>query len=189
MQNYPTLGTLILASASPRRRELLASLGVAFTIQVPEIDETPKPNEPPRLFAERIAAEKAAAIPADPTTVLVAADTIIVLGGCILGKPTDEAHAFEMLSSLSGQTHEVVTGVCVKRGEHIKVFSVLTEVVFRALEPAEIDAYIASGCPMDKAGAYAIQGGAAHMVRAINGSYTSVVGLPLCELNEILVSF
>lgn len=189
MQNYPTLGTLVLASASPRRRELLASLGMEFTIQIPEINETPNPGEPPRLFAERLAAEKAAAIPATPTTVLIAADTIVVLGGCILGKPSDEAHAFEMLSTLSGQTHEVVTGVCVKRGERTEVFSVATEVVFRTLEPAEIEAYIASGCPMDKAGAYAIQGGAAHMVRAINGSYTNVVGLPLCELHEMLVSF
>ncbi|MEA2068380.1 MAG: Maf family protein [Verrucomicrobiota bacterium] len=189
MQNYPTLGTVVLASASPRRRELLASLGVDFAVRVPEIDETPKPGEMPRVFAERIAAEKAAAIPADPATVLVAADTIVVQGGCILGKPTGEAHAFEMLSSLSGQAHEVVTGVCVKRGEYIEVFSVSTEVVFRTLEPAEIEAYIASGCPMDKAGAYAIQGGAAHMVRAINGSYTNVVGLPLCELHEMLVSF
>jgi septum formation protein len=103
----------------------------------------------------------------------------------ILGKPGDAAHAHEMLRSLSGSAHEVVTGVCVKTPERTVVFSVGTQVVFRTLEEAEIAAYVETGEPMDKAGAYAIQGGAAHMVRAINGSYTNVVGLPLCELHEV----
>ncbi|MBT8042644.1 MAG: septum formation inhibitor Maf [Pontiella sp.] len=180
---------LLLASASPRRRELLSSLGLEFEIRVPQIDETPRPGENPRAFAERLAAEKAAAIHADSDTVVIAADTIVVLGDDILGKPTDEARAFDMLSGLSGQTHQVITGTCVKKDKHIEVFSVSTDVFFRVLTDWEIESYIATGCPMDKAGAYAIQGGAAHMVRSISGSYTNVVGLPLCELHEVLNSF
>ncbi|MDH3981509.1 MAG: Maf family protein [Kiritimatiellaceae bacterium] len=189
MQTDPNTGTLILASASPRRRELLGSLGIEFSVQIPAIDETPHPGELPRAYAERLAAEKAAAISAGAETIVVAADTIVVQGTTILGKPTDESHAFEMLTGLSGKTHEVITGVCVKRGDTNKIFSVSTEVLFRTLEKAEIISYIATGCPMDKAGAYAIQGGAAHMVKSINGSYTNVVGLPLCELYKTLNSF
>lgn len=178
---------LILASASPRRSELLASLGVAFRVIAPEIDETPLPGEKPRPFAERLAEEKACAVEAEG--ILIAADTIVVQNNALLGKPTDAAHAYEMLASLSGKAHEVITGVCVKSAAQTVVFSVVTEVVFRVLEPEEIEAYVASGDPMDKAGAYAIQGGAAHMVRSINGSYTNVVGLPLCELYDALLSF
>lgn len=189
MQNYPEIKTMILASASPRRRELLESLGCRFTVQKPDIDETPRPGERPGPFAERLAKEKAEAIPCDADTVLIAADTIVVQGTTILGKPLDEAHAYEMLSGLSGRTHQVITGVCVRKGTRSSVFSVTTQVIFRPLKKAEIISYIASGCPMDKAGAYAIQGGAAHMVKAINGSYTNVVGLPLCELHEVLISF
>ena len=189
MENYPNIEKLILASASPRRRELLGALGIDFKIQIPAVDETPKADEAPRAFAERLAAEKAEAISAEPETVLVAADTIVVHNQKILGKPVDAEEAFSMLSALSGDAHEVVTGVCVRRGEKSTVFSVSTDVVFRNLERAEITAYIASGDPMDKAGAYAIQGGAAHMVLSIRGSYTNVVGLPLCELHQTLVSF
>jgi len=189
MNGYPNLGKVVLASASPRRRELLAGLGLEFSVEVPQIDESPLPGEAARPFVERLADGKARAIAAAPGTVLVAADTVVVLDGAILGKPADEAHAAEMLAGLSGRSHEVVTGVCVRKGERRQVFSVATEVVFRTLEEGEIRAYIASGCPMDKAGAYAIQGGAAHMVRAIKGSYTNVVGLPLCELHEALISF
>jgi len=179
----------VLASASPRRRELLSGLGLEFTVEVPQIDESPLPGEAARAFVERLATEKAGAIAAPPGTVLIAADTVVVLDGTILGKPAGETNAAEMLASLSGRSHEVVTGVCVCKGELRRVFSVATEVVFRTVKEAEIRAYIASGCPMDKAGAYAIQGGAAHMVRAIKGSYTNVVGLPLCELHEALISF
>jgi septum formation protein len=189
MSAYPNIGNVVLASASPRRRELLASLGLEFTVLVPAIEETAKPNESPRAFAERLAEEKAAAVSADPGTTIIAADTIVVLDGNILGKPSDEAHATEMLSNLSGKPHEVITGVCIRNEAASRVFSVSTAVVFRTLTQAEIADYVSSGCPMDKAGAYAIQGGAAHMVRAINGSYTNVVGLPLCELHKALVSF
>lgn len=188
MQNYPNLGNLILASASPRRRELLASLGLDFDVRAPEIDESHRTGEVPRAFAERLATEKAAAVEADEQTVRIAADTIVVQGDDILGKPRDEKHAFEMLSALSGRTHEVITGVCIRRGTTTRIFSVSTEVIFRTLDKTEMVRYIASGCPMDKAGAYAIQGGASHMVKEIRGSYTNVVGLPLCEVHEELIS-
>jgi len=178
---------LVLASASPRRRELLAALKLDFNVIVPGIDETPHPSEKPRAFAERLAGEKANAVEADG--IIIAADTIVVLGEMILGKPTDERHAAEMLRSLSGAVHEVITGVCVKSPDRIVIFSVVTQVTFRVVEEAEIAAYVASRDLLDKAGAYAIQGGAAHMVRRIEGSYTNVVGLPLCELHEALISF
>ncbi len=189
MKEYPNLNNVVLASASPRRRELLSSLGIHFDIQIPDIDETPRPNEVPRVFAERLAKEKAEAISSDADTVLISADTIVVQNKIILGKPKDEEEAQAMLESLSGQVHKVITAVCVKKGKQETVFSAVTEVEFRILTKNEIDTYIASGDPMDKAGAYAIQGGAAPMIRAINGSYTNVVGLPLCELHETLLSF
>jgi len=189
MKSYPNIGKVVLASASPRRRELLASLGLEFAVSIPAIEETAKHGETPRKFSERLAAEKAAAVPVDPGTTVIAADTIVVQDGTILGKPIDETHATEMLSRLSGKSHEVITGVCIVKDAVTRAFSVSTEVVFRELTPSEIADYVSSGCPMDKAGAYAIQGGAAHMVRAINGSYTNVVGLPLCELHEALASF
>ena len=178
---------LILASASPRRRELLETLGLAFRVVVPEIDETPVAGEKPRAFAERMAEEKACAV--EVQGVVIAADTIVVHQQAILGKPASESHARAMLSALSGDRHEVITGVCIRSKVHTVVFSARTEVLFRVLEEDEIAAYIASGDPMDKAGAYAIQGGAAHMVQSIKGSYTNVVGLPLCELYEALRSF
>ncbi|MEN8255053.1 MAG: Maf family protein [Verrucomicrobiota bacterium] len=178
---------LTLASASPRRRELLAMLDLDFDVVIPEIDETPLPNEKPRIFAERLAEEKACAVSANG--IVIAADTIVVQNETIFGKPTDATHAREMLQTLSGSAHEVITGVCIKDAVRTEVFSVVTQVVFRILEDTEIEDYIATGEPMDKAGAYAIQNGAAHMVRSIDGSYTNVVGLPLCKLHEVLISF
>lgn len=178
---------LTLASASPRRRELLVLLGREFTVAIPEVDETPLHGEQPRAFAERLAAGKAQAVSREGT--VIAADTIVAQNQTILGKPADAAHAREMLRSLSGSSHEVITGVCIRNATRAKVFSVETRVVFRVLADSEIENYIATGEPMDKAGAYAIQGGAAHMVRTIEGSYTNVVGLPLCELHEALLSF
>ncbi len=188
MENYPNIGKLLLASQSPRRRELLDSLGIEFDVHAPNVDESVLASEKPRAFAERLAGEKAAAISADPKTVILAADTIVVLGDWILGKPADDQHAFDMLNRLSGHTHEVITGVCLRRGDRNVIFSVTTKVMFRTLEKGEILRYIATGCPMDKAGAYAIQGGAAHMVKEIHGSYTNVVGLPLSEVHEKLLS-
>ncbi len=178
---------LTLASASPRRRELLATLGLDFSIALPEIDETPKFDEKPRALTERLAKEKAATVTVGG--IVIAADTLVVQGERILGKPTDEQHAIDMLRSLSNSTHEVITGVCMKSAERTVIFSVKTQVTFRTVAETEIVAYVATGEPMDKAGAYAIQGGAAHMIRRIEGSYTNVVGLPLCELHEALISF
>jgi len=186
MGNEHQTKRILLASASPRRRELLSQLGYAFEVAVPEIDETPLDGEKPRTFAERLAEEKAHAVAWDG--IVIAADTIVVLNDRILGKPTSDSHAREMLQLLSGNEHEVVTAVCVRGNGHNIVFSVATRVTFRNLTDEEIDAYIATGEPMDKAGAYAIQGGAAHMVRSIAGSYTNVVGLPMCELHESLAS-
>lgn len=179
---------LILASASPRRRELLAAAGLRFETFIPDIDESPLPGEDPRSHAERLAREKAAAA-AESNGITIASDTVVLQDGIILGKPADAAHAREMLHRLSGCGHEVITGVCVRDASRSEVFSVVTRVEFRTLNDEEIDDYIATGEPMDKAGAYAIQGGAAHMVRRIDGSYTNVVGLPMCELIEVLSSF
>ena len=176
---------LILASASPRRRTLLESIGLAFDVRIPGIDERPWAGETPASYALRNASEKAREIGLrlrSPARVL-AADTIVVQDGHILEKPADAAHAVAMLQRLSGRAHEVITGLCLlelsdaglrERGEAAR-----TEVVFRALSDHDITAYVATGEPMDKAGAYAIQGGAAAFVETYRGSHSNVVGLPL----------
>jgi septum formation protein len=179
---------VILASASPRRRDLLKTILPNFTVAIPHVDETPQNLEAPTDCAERLAALKAEAIPTT-AALIIAADTIVVQNNQLLGKPTDTDHAHAMLQSLSGTSHQVITGVCILQQQKRALFSVTTEVTFRPISAAEIAAYIQTGDPMDKAGAYAIQGGAAHMVEKINGSYTNVVGLPLCELYKRLVSF
>lgn len=178
---------LVLASASPRRRELLSMLGHPFRVVIPSIDETARPGELPRAYAERLAHEKAYAV--KEPGIVIAADTIVVIDNTILGKPANVADAQRMLAALSDRTHEVITGVCIRNAERSALFSVVTRVTFRALTSREIEAYVATGCPMDKAGGYAIQGQAAPMVRGIDGSYTNVVGLPLCELHESLATF
>lgn len=181
---------IVLASASPRRSELLELAGVSFRVAPADIPEEPLPGEEAVAHALRLAEEKARAAAEREASgrFFVGADTIVVLDDRIMGKPVDEADAVQMLSDLSGQTHEVVTaytvldkqsGVCVKR-------AVRTQVVFKPLSEQEIGDYVKTGCPLDKAGAYAIQGGAAHFVREIHGSYTNVVGLPTCELVETL---
>ena len=179
---------LVLASSSPRRRELLSLLGIPFEVIKPEIDEVPHPAETPPAFAERVAEEKALwvrqRVGREP--LVVAADTIVVLDDAILGKPADADEAAQMLASLSGRSHEVMTGTCLVRHETLVTDVVVTEVQFRELPRAEIEAYVQSGEPMDKAGAYGIQGAACGMVRAIRGSYTNVVGFPLCEITEQL---
>ncbi|MBN2162425.1 MAG: septum formation inhibitor Maf [Pontiellaceae bacterium] len=189
MQRYPHIQKLILASASPRRKELLGLLEIPFSVEVPDIDETPLEGETARTFSKRIAREKAEAIELPPETTAIAADTIVVLDSTILGKPDSAETAIKMLSALSGRTHEVITSVCVRSTTRCVVFSSTTEVTFRVLNDGEIRNYVDSGCPLDKAGGYAIQGGAAHMVQCISGSYTNVVGLPLSELHETLDSF
>ena len=181
--------SIILASASPRRQELLASAGVVFSVVPGDIDETPHPGEEPVPHVVRLAEEKAREVSTRVAgRFFIGADTIVVLDGEILGKPCDETEAAVMLKKLSGRMHHVITGFAVIDQESGRVIkrAVSTEVYFRKVADAEIAAYIATGCPLDKAGAYAIQGGAASMVEKINGSYTNVVGLPLCEVVEVL---
>ena len=192
-----TSSILILASSSPRRRELLKVAGRAFRIVTPDIEETPRPGEAPAAFARRAAREKAEAVAlrlperAARRRVILASDTIVVLGRRILGKPRSLAEARRMLRSLSGRDHRVMSGLCVLReagrGHWRGVARVVTTAVhFRRLSAAEIEAYLRTGEPLDKAGAYGIQGAAAGFVTAIRGSYTNVVGLPLAETLALL---
>lgn len=176
--------TLILASASPRRAELLKSTGLDFEIRVSEIDESPLPNEGAEALVLRLSAEKAKAVRVlYPDAKILAADTIVVLEDQILGKPKDAGEAEAMLRSLSGRAHEVMTGfTLVRPGYDSHSQRVLTQVTFRELSSAEIRSYVQSGEPMDKAGAYGIQCGAAGFVSGMEGSYTNVVGLPLAEV-------
>jgi len=182
-------GTIILASASPRRSELMGLAGIEFSVTAADICEDPLPGEAPADHVVRLSREKADAVAAVTNgRFFVGADTVVVLDGRIMGKPLDEADAERMLSALSGRAHEVITGFTVfdkVSGIHVSR-SVSTEVTFKPLTPGEIRSYIATGCPMDKAGAYAIQGGALHFIRSICGSYTNVVGLPMTELYETL---
>jgi len=181
-----------LASASPRRRELLTQIGVSFELAPVAIDETPHPAEAARSYVERLAQQKAAAALAsldDPQAVVLGSDTSVILGEDILTKPDNTADARQMLRRLSGQPHQVFTAVALLSHERQQVISVATEVVFRALDEAEIDAYIATGEPMDKAGSYGIQGKGAILVDHISGSYSNVVGLPLTETAALLKNF
>jgi septum formation protein len=181
--------TLILASTSPRRAELLRCAGIAFQTVRPDADERQLAGETPAEYALRTAREKAESLPIRPGTILLGADTVVASDGRILGKPSDAAEAKSMLRLLSGKLHEVITGVCLRSAEKTVCFQVTTAVLFRELSDAEIAAYVATGDPLDKAGAYAIQNGAAGMVRRIDGSYSNVVGLPLCEVIERLETF
>ncbi|MCM0081921.1 Maf family nucleotide pyrophosphatase [Geomonas sp. Red32] len=181
---------VVLASASPRRSELLESAGITFRIVPADIDETPLPDEPPVDHVLRLAEGKAKASAelCPEGRFFLGADTIVLCQGEIMGKPKDAADAERMLKKLSGIPHEVVTGFAIYDRERDGAITeaVRTKVFFKHLRDEEIAAYIATGCPFDKAGAYAIQGGAAHMVQKIEGSYTNVVGLPLCEVVEQL---
>jgi len=179
---------LVLASGSPRRLELLASLGLGCDVYPLDIDETPLPGESPAACARRLAVEKAAAAVRrhGPGVLVLAADTVVALGAELLGKPADAAEAARMLRRLSGRTHEVHTGVAAAcRGETSFRLST-SEVTFRDLRDAEIEAYVATGEPLDKAGAYGIQGLAAVFVTRLCGSYSGVVGLPLSETAQLL---
>lgn len=180
---------LILASGSPRRSELLRAAGLAFEVRVPDILEEARPGEEPVGFAERMAREKAQAIGCGPDEIVLAADTVVCCGGDLLGKPRDAADAVAMLERLSGRWHEVITGFCLRSVAREQVRSVRTRVEFRPLTQEEMEAYVRGGEPMDKAGAYAVQGGAAGMVRRIEGSHTNVIGLPVCEVMEALKEY
>jgi len=176
---------IILASASPRRMELLASAGLEFDVFTGNVPEEPLPGELPVDHVIRLARDKAYEVAERVDgKFFIGADTIVVCDGEIMGKPRDAADAERMLRKLSGIPHEVITGFAVyDKGRAALLFdAVTTRVYFKQLRDEEIRKYIATGCPMDKAGAYAIQGGAAHMVERIEGSYTNVVGLPLCEV-------
>jgi septum formation protein len=176
---------VILASASPRRRELLSLIGIEHEVRPANIDETYLAGEAPREHAERLAREKAAAIEM-PEAVTIGSDTIVVIDGRVLGKPRDREHAAEMLRQLSGRSHVVMTGVAAKwRG---KLVSGLEEVgvAFRPLSDDEIERYIDTGEPMDKAGAYGIQGFGATIVDRVDGDYFAVMGLPLNRLARLL---
>jgi len=180
---------IILASASPRRKELLRQIGLIFEVVPSEIEEDVKDGEEPREHVLRLARLKAQEIARDQdSAVIIGADTIVVLGGEILGKPKDEEEAFAMLSQLSGRVHRVVTGFCVLDASDGSEYSeaVESKVRFKHLTPEEIRGYIKTDEPMDKAGAYAVQGRGSYMIKEIQGSYTNVVGLPLCELVEVL---
>jgi septum formation protein len=182
-------GTIILASASPRRAELMSLAGIPFSVVSADICEEVLPNEIPADHVMRLSREKADAVAMTTAgRFFIGADTVVVLDDNIMGKPADDTEAFRMLSALSGRVHEVITGFTVyDKVSQIHISRcVRTEVTFRALGEREIHHYIASGCPRDKAGAYAIQGGAVHFVRSICGSYTNVVGLPVAELYELL---
>ena len=182
---------IILASASPRRQELMRLLGVDFTIHTADIDERMDRSLPPEQEVERLAREKAAAIAAlaAPEDIVVAADTIVVCQGEVLGKPKTEADAARMLHLLSGRTHAVMTGLCVQSGARAESLVSRSQLRFRALSDAEINAYIATGEPMDKAGSYGIQGRASVFVEHLDGDYFSVMGLPLCPLTALLRRF
>lgn len=178
---------LCLGSASPRRRELLAQIGVPHVVQVARIDEAVRPGEAPRAYVERLAREKALAVLArHPRLPVLAADTAVVLDGIICGKPRDRADGTGMLARLSGRAHEVLTAVALAHRHGVTVRTSRSCVRFRALAAAEIEAYWASGEPHDKAGAYAVQGLAAVFVESLEGSYSGVMGLPLFETAELL---
>ena len=180
-----SLAPLVLASASPRRRYFLKQLGLDFEVAGADVDESHRPGESPEQFVRRLAHEKAAVVAArHPGAWVLGADTVVVLGAEILGKPADAAAARTMLRSLAGHWHRVWTGVSLchgARGEHVEL-AISSEVRFAPLDSHMIDAYVATGEPLDKAGAYGIQGRGGCLVQEIRGSYSNIVGLPLTEV-------
>lgn len=180
---------LILGSASPRRRELLAQIGLEpADIRPPDIDETPRQGELPRVYAARIAREKANAVSLGDGEVLLCADTTVALGRRIMGKPVDAAEAARFLHLLSGRRHTVITAVAVRRGDRLWTHEVETAVKMKRLSNPEVNAYLATGDWQGKAGGYAIQGPAGAFIPWINGSFTGVVGLPLSETAGLLTA-
>lgn len=177
---------LILASQSPRRKELLGLFRIPFDIRVADIDEAMDPEKPAQQEVARVSYAKASAVAHGPEDVVIAADTIVVCAGQILGKPRDEADAFRMLRLLSGRDHQVMTGMTVLRGDRAVTCTEITDIHFRELTDREIRAYIRTGEPMDKAGSYGIQGGAALFAEKMSGDYYNVMGLPVCRLGQIL---
>jgi len=177
---------LILASQSPRRKALMELFPMPVQIRVADIDESMDPAKPPFEEVARVSLAKARAILREETDVVVAADTIVVCQGQVLGKPADPEQAKQMLRLLSGRSHQVMTGLCVLQGARERVVTEVTDVCFRILTEQEIERYVRSGEPMDKAGAYGIQGRGALFVQKILGDYYNVMGLPVCRLGQIL---
>jgi septum formation protein len=182
-----TAPRVILASQSPRRRELLTLIGIPHTVRPADIDEAYLPGEEPTAHAQRLAREKAAVVSAaEPDAVVIGSDTIVVVDGEVLGKPRDEAHAAQMLTRLSGRSHVVMTGVAVRwRGMERSAVE-MVGVTFHPLDVRDIQAYIATGEPMDKAGAYGIQGFGATIVERVDGDYFAVMGLPLQRMVRLM---
>lgn len=177
---------LILASQSPRRKELLGLFRIPFVIRSADIDESMDPSKPASEEVARVSRAKALATPREPGDVVIAADTIVVCAGQVLGKPRDEADAYRMLRLLSGRDHQVMTGITVLRDQQELVHTEITDIHFRELSNREIHAYIATKEPMDKAGSYGIQGGAALFAEKMAGDYYNVMGLPVCRLGQML---
>ena len=181
---------IILASASPRRKDLFSYLGLDFTVTIPHVDEQARQGEHPEDFCHRISIDKAAiAIRDYPDALIIAADTIVVIDGMILGKPHDDKEAFDYLTLLEGRTHEVYTGYTIMYKGENKTKVIRTRVHFRAMTAEEILWYIATREPLDKAGAYAVQGIGSIFVDRVEGSYTNVIGLPLSDLYYDLKGF
>ena len=180
---------IILASQSPRRRELMGFFPFPVTVRVSQADEKMDSAKRPEDEVSRISRNKARAVARADGDIVIGADTIVVCDGMILGKPKDEADAYRMLSMLSGRAHQVMTGVTVLQDEKCVSFTEITDVYFRALTEEEINDYIRSGDPLDKAGAYGIQSGASLFVERIVGDYYNVVGLPVCHLSQVLRAF
>lgn len=179
---------IVLASASPRRKELLQQIGVPFEVKIADVDETPLANERPYDYVLRLALSKAGRVAADTRLPVLAADTTVVLNDRILGKPESVQHWREMLQAMSGQEQQVMTGIALVHPDGIEACVVTTHVRFRELPDAMIDAYIATGEGLDKAGGYGIQGMGAVLISKIEGSYSNVVGLPLTEVSQLLQS-
>ncbi len=181
---------LILASASPRRRELFAHLGLLFRVVVADIDETPHPGEQPVPYTLRLAEAKARAVLAlHPAATVLGADTTVTVDGTLLGKPIDEQDAARMLQMLRGRAHQVTTGVAIVSASQARVQAETTTVWMSGITDTEIAAYIATGDPMDKAGAYGIQGHAMRWIPRIDGEYSNVVGLPVAAVHTMLQQF
>ena len=186
---FRNLAPLVLASASPRRREMLACLGIVFEVYPADVDETPAPGEAAKAFVLRLARDKAAAVaPRFPDRWVLAADTVVVLDGEILGKPSGPDEAAAMLDRLSGRGHEVWTGFCLTRGGKEVARAECTKVRFATFPSEVMRAYVRTGEPLDKAGAYGIQGVGGFLAEAIDGSYGNVVGLPLAVVLQALLA-
>ena len=177
---------VILASQSPRRKELMGLFHIPFTVQVSDADETMDPSLSAADAVAVVSRRKAEAVPRNTDDLVIAADTIVVCCGQILGKPKDTADARRMLRLLSGRDHQVMTGMTLLRGEQRRTVTEITDIHFRELSDREIDAYIRTGEPMDKAGSYGIQGGAALFAEKLVGDYYNVMGLPVCRLSQLL---